>query len=173
MTNSTGVNDPVATSYISASTTNPSGIVPRTRRAPSSNDTRADSSESWPAQSVWPIRTARTTPSSDSAACSERRTSSLTVAPALRITLASPTRRPSTASGSTLASMHVTIASRRAGSRRAGAGTGAATAVGSAGEPGAGGSTGSADRRVEPKGSQLPDTYSASCWYAIDWNDIR
>ena len=27
--------------------------------------------------------------------------------------------------------------------------------------------------RVGPNGSQLPDTYRASCWSAIDWNDMR
>ena len=67
--------------------------------------------------------------------------------------------------------MQVTIASRRAGSRLAGAGAGAG--AGDAGETGTGGSAGSACCRVGPKGSQVPGTYSASCWYAIDWNDIR
>ena len=117
-----------------------------------------------PAQSVWPITTARTTPSFSTAAPSERRTSSEATAPALRITFASPSVSPSTASGSIRASMQVRIASRRRGWARCG-GRGAAGASAAGASNGASSAPAS---RARPNGSQLNDDtetlYSASCW---------
>ncbi len=69
--------------------------------------------------------------------------------------------------------MQAMTMSLRVGSR------GSRLEVGPAGFGGGAGSRGfgvraSVDRRVDPNGSQLPDTaYRASCWYAMDWKDMR
>ena len=81
----------------------------------------ASSSPPWARQSEWAMTTTAVVPPSSREASSERSTSSPTSAPALRITCASPSCRPSARSGSTRASMQVTIASRRAGTGEGGA----------------------------------------------------
>ena len=66
-------------------------------------------------QSVCPITIASCVPSRWCEITSERSVSSLTSPPALRITCASPSSRPSAFAGSIRASMHVTTANRRPG----------------------------------------------------------
>jgi hypothetical protein len=66
-------------------------------------------------QSVWWMRMISSVPSSRCEIASERISSSVITPPALRITCASPSWRPSTYEGFSRASMHATTATLRAG----------------------------------------------------------
>src|SRR5215213_1288923 len=90
-----------------------------------SSATATSSSPPWAAQSECATSQTSRTPRFWCASRSERSTSSETCAPALRSTIASPRRRPRSRSGSSRLSMHVSTASRRAGSRGSWAASGA------------------------------------------------
>ena len=157
-----------ATSYISASTrTRPAS--PRIRRAPS--HARADSSAG----------RAVGVADQDRAAHAEQRLGGVQRAQhvvahgrarvADHVGVAEPQAR-APASGSMRASMQVTIASRRAGSRRAAAADAAAGRPAPRARP-ARRPSGSAAAASGRRAPSCRTPYSASCWYAIDWNDIR